>query len=73
MCGQFFDVPEGTSLANHLDKLSAKYPRSEFDEKMLDWLDVVDLSMGKPELAKVRFLPPRSSSAAARLRFGRRC
>ncbi|BGP19503.1 hypothetical protein JCM10213_006323 [Rhodosporidiobolus nylandii] len=59
---EFLNVPPSKSLHAHLDDLSRKYPLSQFEDKMVDFIEAAVKLLGKPALAKY---DPRASSSAS--------
>ncbi|GAA5899690.1 uncharacterized protein JCM6883_005958 [Sporobolomyces salmoneus] len=57
---EFLNVPRDKNLIQHLRQLSAKYPLSDFEDEMVDFLESSVRALGKPALAK---LDPRNSAA----------
>ncbi|GAA6036321.1 hypothetical protein JCM8097_001665 [Rhodosporidiobolus ruineniae] len=58
---EFLNVPQNKSLHQHLDALSVKYPLSQFEDAMVDFIEAAVRLLGKPALAKY---DPSASSAA---------
>lgn len=51
---QFLNVPQSKDLHQHLDALNTKYPLSQFEDALVDFIESGVRLLGKPALAKVR-------------------
>ncbi|GAA6046702.1 hypothetical protein JCM3770_003124 [Rhodotorula araucariae] len=59
---EFLNVPQSKDLHQHLDALSVKYPLSQLEDAMVDFIEAAVRLLGKPTLAKH---DPRTAAAAA--------
>ncbi|GJN93157.1 hypothetical protein Rhopal_006204-T1 [Rhodotorula paludigena] len=57
---EFLNVPQDKDLHQHLDALSVKYPLSQFEDGLVDYIEAAVRLFGKPALAK-----PATSSASS--------
>ncbi|GAA5907428.1 hypothetical protein JCM6882_003858 [Rhodosporidiobolus microsporus] len=64
---EFLNVPASKTLHQHLDYLGTKYPMSQFEDAMVDFIEASVRLLGKPALAKhdPRSSTPASSNAGA--------
>lgn len=53
---QFLDVPEATSLEEHLSALSIKYSLSNFEALACQFFQAIDSMLGQPSLVSVSFV-----------------
>ncbi|GAA5853317.1 hypothetical protein JCM8547_000282 [Rhodosporidiobolus lusitaniae] len=59
---EFLNVPQDRSFHEHLAYLSAKYPLSQLEDAMVDFIEAANRLLGKPALAKY---DPRTSSSSS--------
>ncbi|BGP51125.1 hypothetical protein JCM10450v2_007054 [Rhodotorula kratochvilovae] len=59
---EFLNVPQSKDLHQHLDALSVKYPLSQLEDAMVDFIEAAVRLLGKPALAKH---DPRAAASSA--------
>ncbi|BGO94996.1 hypothetical protein NBRC10512_006539 [Rhodotorula toruloides] len=67
---EFLNVPQNKNLHEHLDALSVKYPLSQFEDALVDFLEAGVRLLGRPALAQydpsaASSRPPTSNASAS--------